>query len=62
MAIKYYANPEKKMVVAVLKGTEMDCINKIEKIMGSVDWVQRNIQEAIRIRCWQLNLTKARLS
>lgn len=38
MAIKYYTNPEKKTVIAVLKGTEMDCINKIEKIMGSVDW------------------------
>ena len=38
MAIKYYTNPEKKMVIAVLKGTELDCINKIEKVMGHTDW------------------------
>ena len=37
MAIKYYHNP-KKQTIAVLQGTEFDCINKIEKTMHNFDW------------------------
>lgn len=33
MAIKYYSNPEKGMVIGVLNGTSMDAANKISKMM-----------------------------
>lgn len=31
MAIKYYSNPAKKQIIAVLSNTSMDAINKIAK-------------------------------
>lgn len=33
MAIKYYEIPEKRQVIAVMSGTEMDAYNKIRKMM-----------------------------
>ena len=38
MAIKYYTNPDKKQVHAVLKGCEFDAINKIDKFMCNNNW------------------------
>lgn len=32
MAIKYYSNPSKKQIIAVLSNTSMDAINKIAKV------------------------------
>ena len=32
MAIKYYTNPSKKQVIAVLSNTSMDAVNKIAKV------------------------------
>lgn len=34
MAIKYYAVPEKRQVIAVMNNTQYDSINKINKIMN----------------------------
>ena len=34
MAVKYYTNPEKKQIVAVLSGTKYDAVNRITKMMN----------------------------
>lgn len=38
MAIKYYSIPSKGQTVAILRDTEMDAINKINKCMNGFDW------------------------
>lgn len=35
MAIKYYTNPEKKQVIAVMSGTRYDAVNRMAKMMNA---------------------------
>ena len=37
MAIQYYSNPNTKETFAVLRGTEFDAINKIDKFLNEFD-------------------------
>ena len=37
MAIQYYSNPNTKETFAVLRGTELDAINKIDKFLNEFD-------------------------
>lgn len=37
--IKYYHNERTRETFAVLNGTEMDAINKINKCFGNMDWM-----------------------
>ena len=38
MAIKYFENPERRQIVAVMSNCEFDCHNKIRKMMGEMNF------------------------